>query len=76
MENLDLLFDYLINLAPWVQYALSILGTLVVVGSTIVKLTPTKKDDAYMNKIMKIPILGIVLETITRFSPLNHKKIK
>lgn len=55
------------QLPEWAQIVLSILGSLVVLGTGIARLTPAKKDDEITGKVEKIwnklimilPSLGI-----------------
>lgn len=66
MENWQAVFDFLATLnLPWLAVALQIVGTLVIVASSVDKLL-TKID--FMSKIMAIPILGSLLNFLTKFS--------
>lgn len=66
--------DFLLTLAPWVQYVFIGLGSLVVIGSTIDSIIPDEKDHGFMKKILNMPILGDFLKFMTKFSPFNVKE--
>lgn len=65
------ILTYLAGLTPWLNYAFIILGALVVIGTAIDATISDDKDGGFMKKLLAIPILGIVLEALTRFSPFN-----
>lgn len=67
-------FDFLSGLAPWVQYVLLGLGSVVVIGTAIDAVVDDKVDGGFMKKIMAIPVLGSFLEALKRFSPFNIKE--
>ena len=54
-------------------YVLSGLGTLVVLGAAYVKLTPSKADDEKLAKIESLPVLGMLLKILVKFSPIARK---
>lgn len=61
---------------PWgpsVLMILSCVGSLVVVASLVVMLTPTKVDDAMLEKLEKGHISGIVWNVLKWFSLLKSK---
>jgi hypothetical protein len=57
---------------PQFSAPLTIIGTLVVLAQIIVPLTPTKKDDAILNKIMK-GAPGKILRGLTKFALIQKK---
>ena len=63
---------FLMGLVPWANTALVILGTVVVVGTGIDKMT--KDKGAIATKILAVPILGGFLSFVTKFSPFNYKE--
>lgn len=67
-------FDFLIGLAPWVQYVLIGLGSVVVIGTAIDAAIDDTVDKGFMKKVMAIPVLGSFLEALKRFSPFNVKE--
>lgn len=54
-------------------YILAGLGTLVVLGAAYVKLTPSKADDEKLAKIEAMPVIGILLQLLVKFSPIARK---
>ena len=69
----SIILVWLSSLADWVPTALAWFGGLVVVLRTIVKLTPTGKDDAVVATIDKLPIVGGLLAGIASKAPLQEK---
>lgn len=65
---------YLANQYPLASAGLIIVGTLTTSVSAIVKITPTKKDDAFLADV-KSGTLGKVLDFFERFSAIR-KKVK
>lgn len=58
---------------PVVGIILSVLGGLVVVGQTVVAVTPSTSDDAAWEKIKNIPILGQIIAVLSNFAPIQKK---
>lgn len=58
---------------PWVLMIFSILGMLVVLGTVVVKLTPSQKDDEFLAKLEAYPVLGAILKYLVAFSPIQKK---
>ncbi len=61
----------LVSLSPIAALCVGALGTLVVVGQVVVPLTPTKKDDAAWEKIKGYPIVGPILNVLTKFAVIQ-----
>lgn len=73
----DQLVEFIVGLAekaPFLILPLALLGTLVVTVSAIVAVTPTQKDDAFLAKLLNIPVLGALLKAFKRFSVVDKKK--
>lgn len=68
------LLDYINTLHPIVNIVLTILGSLVVVGSAVDKIIPDEMDKGFMGKILGVPILGSILKALQKFSPFNYKQ--
>ena len=51
MEHLQNIVE---NWQTYLETGLEIFGAAVALASAIVKITPTKKDDAFMSKVVKI----------------------
>ena len=64
--------SYLATLSPVISNIMIILGTIVVIGTGIDKMT--KDKGAIATKILAIPILGSLLSALTKFSPFNYKE--
>jgi len=64
---------FLSTLAPWVNSVFVILGTAVAVGTFLDSIIDDKVDGGIMKKILAIPVLGLFLKALTRFSPFNSR---
>ena len=58
------------------MYILSGLGSLVVMGQTYVAMTPSKDDDAKLQKLEKRPFLGMIFRIVRSFAPIQRKDKK
>lgn len=58
---------------PVVAAVLAGLGALVVVGLTVVAMTPSQEDDAFVEKMKAIPLLGQLILALQNFSPIQKK---
>lgn len=67
----SVILDYLMTLAPWVQYVFVVLGSLVVIGTAVDAVIPDAKDNGFMKKILATPIIGTLLLAVSKFSPFN-----
>lgn len=56
-----------------VLLVLGFLGLLVVVGTAVIGMTPSKNDDAFLAKLYDVPVLGLLLKLLAAFSPLDKK---
>lgn len=61
--------DELLLKLPWLNYILVGLGSLVVLAQVIVVITPTKKDNEFMEKTIVKKICDIFLA----FAPIKKK---
>jgi hypothetical protein len=59
---------------PPVLLGLSSIGTLVVIASTYIKMTPNKDDDKWFNNLENHPVYGLLLRQLTRFSIFERKE--
>jgi hypothetical protein len=71
--DLEQILNALVSQSDIVLYVLTALGTLVVLGTVYVKLTPTKKDDEQLSKLESSPVLGTILKILVKFSPISRK---
>lgn len=67
-------FEFLKTLAPWVEYLLVGLGSLMVIASGIDSVVDDSKDGGFYKKIKNIPILGSFLGALEAFSIFRTKK--
>lgn len=74
MPDVNASLDWLVSLWPVAKVALIVVGSLVVVASTIVKLTPNQDDDALLAKLKAVPVLGALLVALERFSVFSRKE--
>lgn len=58
---------------PFVASALMVMGSLNVLATLIVGLTPTKKDDELLAKLEAIPVLGKIWSAFKAFSLIQKK---
>ena len=72
---IDQAVAFLLPMAPIVKTIFMGLGLLTVIGLTVDSLLDDKIDGGFMKKIMTIPVLGAVLKTMTKFSPMNYKEV-
>jgi len=70
---MEQILDGMIFIWPQLRIVFEILGALVVVGLAIVKATPTKADDAFVNKFMGGSI-GALMRAVASFSPIQVNK--
>ncbi len=59
---------------PFMAVVLQVLGSLVVVASVLVKLTPSQSDDALIERAKAIPVLGSLIVALERFSVFARKE--
>lgn len=72
---IDELSKIILNIAqasPIAIMILSLLGSMVVLGQTIVLITPTKKDDVFLEKSRK-GILGMFIKLFESFAVIKKK---
>ena len=62
------------NTANILNIILAIIGTLVVILTTLDAIIPDKFDKGFMSKIYSIPILGKIVEWFKGFSALRTEK--
>lgn len=65
---------FLVGAYPVVKGLLAVLGLVVVVAKSIVKLTPSLSDDEVLAKLFAIPFVGAILQAVSLYSPLPEKK--
>lgn len=66
--------EFIMKYAPApVLLVIGFLGLLVVMGTAVIAMTPTKNDDAWLAKLYDVPVLGFVLKVLAAFSPLDKK---
>lgn len=77
--DLTSIYQFILGLVPGavpvVNLVLVILGSLVVLASVYVKLTPSQDDDAWFAKMEAVPVLGDVIKFVLKFSVISRKDI-
>lgn len=74
LEELTIqIIAFLSGINPWINVALLVLGSLVVIAQMAVAITPTKEDDAVLAKWMNNIYIGAVLRALIRFAPIVPK---
>lgn len=71
---MDAVLALLVGALPVAKIILEILGSLVIIATVVVKLTPSQGDDAFLEKVKVIPVLGDVLRAIEKFSVISRKE--
>ncbi len=71
MENI-IVSQILANAGSIVLYVLAGLGSLVTLASVIVKATPSKDDDAFLEKLRAKPVIGQVINIVEKFSLIKR----
>lgn len=59
---------------PSVALILAALGALVVFAQAIVLISPSKSDDAVLDKIMAVPVVGALVKALVSFAPIQRKE--
>jgi hypothetical protein len=76
---MEILAVYLSSLAakyPPIFLALTVLGTMVVLGTIYIKITPTQDDDKWLIKIENHIVWGSLLRLFVRFSIFRRAEKK
>ena len=68
------LLDLVAPLSPVIGTILAILGAIVVLAVVVDGLIPDEKDGGFSKKLFEIPILGVFLKALVKFSPINYKR--
>lgn len=58
---------------PMITMVLGILGTLMVAAQAIVLITPTKKDDEFVDGLMKKAFIKKIFDLLISFAPFKKK---
>lgn len=58
---------------PVVHPVLVVLGSLVVIATLVVQITPSTEDDALWNKVKAVPVLGSLIVALEAFSVIGRK---
>lgn len=67
------LLDLLVQMLPKAVVVLQVLGSLVVIATAYVAVTPSQDDDAAAAKIRAIPIVGALMVALERFSIIGRR---
>jgi hypothetical protein len=70
---MDSIIIALASAHPIVAMILAVLGMLVVLGLAVVAITPSQEDDAFVAKMLAIPVLGQVILALQNFSPIQKR---
>jgi hypothetical protein len=76
MEIFAVYLSALATKYPPVFFALTVLGSMVVLGTIYVKVTPTQDDDKWLMKIENHLIWGSLLRLLIRFSIFRRAEKK
>lgn len=75
---MDAIFETVLALIPLavrplVVLVLMALGALLVAVMAVIKLTPSKADDAALEKIRSVPVVGALLAWLVGKAPVQEK---
>lgn len=73
---MEQVLEYLIGLVqghPVGALVLAALGSLVVIATVVIKLTPTQSDDAWLSKMMTNKWVGPLFNALEKFSLVKKK---
>lgn len=71
--DLSVILAWLSSLSPIVPIVLSILGSLLVIGTVYVALTPSQADDAWLAKVEAYPVIGTLIQALIKCSVIQRK---
>jgi len=71
--DFDFILAWLASSLPIAKPVLIVLGSLCVAGTIYVAATPNKEDDAFLQKLESIPVLGWLLVALRKFSVIQPK---
>lgn len=71
--EIQMVIDWLVEKIPVLPVILSVLGSLVVAATAFVAATPSQDDDAWLNKVKAIPVIGSIVLALERFSVIARK---
>ena len=72
--DLSFILSYLNSIHPIAHLVLVILGSLVVLATAYVKLTPSVEDDAALARIEGAPVIGVLIRGLMSFSVVQRKE--
>lgn len=73
MEAIEQFLMELVAKMPVIGYVLMGLGGLLALAQIVVLITPSKEDDAFVEKVKAIPVLGQILLFLESFAPFQKK---
>lgn len=62
-------------LPEWVKVVGVALSGLMVLGQTIIAMTPSQNDDAWLRRMREKPIVGLLFKGVAAFAPVHKKEI-
>jgi Na+-transporting NADH:ubiquinone oxidoreductase subunit NqrC len=72
--DMSLVLAWVNSIHPIAHIVLLVLGSLVVVATVYVKLTPSLEDDAMLAKLEAMPVVGALLKALMSFSVIQRKE--
>lgn len=69
----DLILNFLVSLHPTVRLVLEWVALVAVVLVGVVALSPWKGDDAALEQVKKMPVVGALVAALLKFSPIKPK---
>ena len=71
---MEAIVTFLLTLSPLMVTILTVLGTIVVISTSIDALVDDQIDKGFSKKILAIPYLGAFLKELVRLSIFRNKK--
>jgi hypothetical protein len=71
--DMEVILQMIVAKVPVAGAVLMALGGLVVVAQVYIALSPSKDDDALLQKAEGVPVLGALLKALKSFAPIQRK---
>lgn len=72
----DILLNLIVGLHPIARIVVEILAVVCSIAVGLIAITPYKGDDAALEHIKQMPVIGSFLAALLKFSPFGKKEEK
>lgn len=69
----DIILNFLSSLNPMARMIIELVGLVASAIVTFITLSPWKGDDAVLDQVKKMPLIGSLLAALMKFSPFVRK---